>query len=69
MFGRHKHDFEKVAERFNQPVRPSKVNNIDEATLERMIFGFTVVTYQCKECPEVRFTRVTGRSADAKVGA
>lgn len=65
MFGRHKHDFEMVAERFNPPSRPSNVKNMDAATLERLVFGFTVVTYRCKECPEVRFTRVTGRSADA----
>lgn len=67
MFGRHKHDFERIAEQFNPPqtfLRSAR--GFKPVIVERMIYGFTVVTYQCKGCPEVCFRRVTGRSAGAE---
>lgn len=64
---RHRHDWRLVGEQYNAP-NPG-LRTIDRATeqfLAMSVYGFTVVTYECAGCPERKFDRVIGRTADAK---
>ena len=62
----HRHQWEKVGEKYNMPpLRQWEAENVPSKVWERLVHGFTVITYRCKKCPEQRYDQVIGRTEDA----
>lgn len=58
------HRWEEVGRVFNHGKPQSfHVRNVDPEDIERIMHGFTNVTYRCSECGEVRVHDFTGQIA------
>lgn len=66
---KHKHDWRYHSSAYNPP-SDRVARGLDITTMERMIHGFTNVTYTCAvdECPEVKVQTFIGRVSDPHPG-